>query len=131
MLKWFGQRAPRGKKLGATGEDLAAAHLKKQGFAILDRNFTCAAGELDLVARKGPLIVFAEVKTRRSERFGAPQAAVTPKKQKRIIKLANIYLKQKKLGHLQPRYDVIAVRWNDDGRPEIDHISAAFMTHPR
>ena len=127
MLKWFKRPVPSGKKLGASGEDLAASHLKKQGFAILDRNYRCAVGELDLVARKGPLIVFAEVKTRRSEHYGAPHTAVTPQKQKKIIKLAHIYLKQKNLGNLQPRYDVIAVRWNDNGRPEIDHIPAAFI----
>jgi putative endonuclease len=125
-LKWF-PKLKRPKKLGASGEDLAAAHLRSQGFLILDRNFRCSLGELDLVARKGLIIVFAEVKTRRSEQHGAPETAVTYKKQQRIIKLAHIYLKQKNLYHLQPRFDVIAILWKENGKPEIKHIPAAFM----
>ena len=126
-MKWLPRPVKSDKKLGASGEELAAAHLRSQGFAILERNFRCPLGELDLVARKGLLIVFAEVKTRRSEERGSPETAVTARKQRKIVKLAHFYLKQKNLYHLQPRFDVIAVRWKDDGRPEINHIPAAFM----
>jgi putative endonuclease len=124
-------RLPRlritGKKLGASGEDLAAKHLRSQGYAILERNFRCPIGELDLVARKENLLVFAEVKTRRSEQYGPPQTAVTLRKRRRIVKLAHFYMKQKKLYHLQPRFDVIAIQWKDGGRPLINHISGAFL----
>jgi putative endonuclease len=126
-LKWLPKLKRPEKKLGASGEDLAAAHLRSQGFLILDRNFRCSLGELDLVARKGLIIVFAEVKTRRSEQRGAPETAVTYKKQQRIIKLAHVYLKQNNLYHLQPRFDVIAILWKENGKPEIKHIPAAFM----
>jgi len=115
------------KKLGASGEDLAASHLRKQGFLILDRNFRCPIGELDLVARKNEILVFAEVKTRRTEQHGAPETAVNYRKQQRIIRLSNYYMKQKKLLHLQPRFDVIAILWKEKGKPEIKHIPAAFM----
>jgi len=126
-LKWPPFFKFKNKKLGATGEDLAAAHLRSQGFLILDRNFRCKIGELDIVARKNNVIVFAEVKTRRSEQRGGPEAAVTYRKQQRIVKLAHVYLKQKHLYHLQPRFDVIAILWRENGKPEIKHIPAAFM----
>jgi len=104
-----------------------AAHYRSQGFLILDRNFRCPLGELDLVARKNNLIVFVEVKTRRTEEHGAPETAVNYKKQRRIIRLSNYYLKQKKLWHLQPRFDVIAILWKEKASRRIKHIPAAFM----
>ena len=115
------------KKLGASGEDLAAKHLRSQGFLILERNFRCQLGELDIVARKENLLVFAEVKTRRSEKYGPPQTAVNLQKRRRIVKLANFYIKQKRLFHLQPRYDVIAIQWKAEDKPQINHIPAAFL----
>lgn len=121
------RRADDDKSLGAAGEELAARHLKKMGFAILEKNYRCPLGELDLIARKGPLLVFVEVKTRRSQHYGPPQTAVTMRKQQKIIRLAQLYIKQKKLYDLKCRFDVIAVHWNDDDRPQIKHIPAAFI----
>ena len=119
-------RRTAGKSLGASGEQLAARHLGRQGFVILERNYRCPIGELDLVARKGPLLVFAEVKTRKSGHYGPPEIAVTHRKQRKIVRLAQFYLKQKKLHDLQCRFDVLAVRWDERGRPVVDHIPAAF-----
>jgi putative endonuclease len=121
------QRGDDRKSLGASGEKAAARHLAKQGFAILERNYRCPLGEIDLVARKGPLLVFAEVKTRRSEQYGAPETAVGFRKQKKLVKLAQFYIKQKDFYGLQCRFDVVSVRWNDKGRPAVDHIPAAFF----
>ncbi len=118
------------KKLGDSGENLAAKHLRSQGYAIIERNYRLKAGELDLIARKGSTLVFVEVKTRRSDRYGPPETAVTRTKQRRIVRLAEMYMKQKKLLHLQPRFDVIAIQWKETGGHEINHIQAAFIARP-
>ncbi len=115
-------------RLGASGEELAARRMKKLGFAVVDRNWRCHAGEIDLVARKGPLLVFVEVKTRKSDRFGPPQNAVTARKKAKIEQLAGIYVKTKKLEDLKVRFDVIAIRWNEGGGSDMEHIEAAFTT---
>lgn len=116
----------RRKGLGAKGESLAARHLKKQGFAIVERNFNCTLGEIDIIARKGDLLVFAEVKTRMSKHYGAPEQSVNFPKQKKITRVAKCYLKNKKLGGLNCRFDVYAITFDDAQRPEIKHIPSAF-----
>ena len=88
------------RQLGDAGEDLAAAALKKQGYKILERNYVCPLGEIDLIARQGKTYVFIEVKTRKNDRFGAPQEAVNPAKQRKLRLLADYYLKQKRLGEV-------------------------------
>ncbi|GAA4900604.1 putative endonuclease [Stackebrandtia albiflava] len=77
--------------LGRRGEDLACAHLRRDGMRILCRNWRSRRGELDIVARSGRLLVFCEVKTRRSVRFGTPMSAVGPAKAARIRRLAQVY----------------------------------------
>ncbi|MFC1474819.1 YraN family protein [bacterium] len=119
------KRDPR-KKLGEKGEKAAAKYYKRQGFVILDRNYTCRLGELDLVVRKGDLLVFCEVKTLRSKSLGVPEMAVNASKQRRIVRLAKYYIKLKKLESLQARFDVVSVSWEEGGRPEVKHIPAAF-----
>jgi putative endonuclease len=113
------------RQLGEAGEDLAAAALKKQGYKILERNYTCTLGEIDLIARQGKTLVFIEVKTRRSERFGAPQEAVSPAKQARLRRLAAYYLKQKRLGEVAVRFDVVAITFASDA-PRVEIIQEAF-----
>ena len=88
------------RQLGDAGEDLAAAALKKQGYKILERNYVCPLGEVDLIARQGKTYVIIEVKTRKNERFGAPQEAVTSAKQHKLRRLADYYLQQKRLGEV-------------------------------
>ncbi|MBN2428535.1 MAG: YraN family protein [Deltaproteobacteria bacterium] len=110
--------------LGRWGEDLAVDFLKKRGMKILERNFRCPAGEIDIIARCGKHIIFVEVKTRKSEMFGTPQEAVNLRKQRQIIRAAQWYLEQKPL-NLQPRFDVLAIRAGDN-QPELEHIPDAF-----
>jgi putative endonuclease len=113
------------RQLGDAGEDLAAAALKKQGYKILARNCVTPLGEIDLIARQGKTYVFIEVKTRRDERFGAPQEAVHPAKQQKLRRLADYYLKQKRLGEVAMRFDVVAIIMGEDG-PQVEIIKNAF-----
>lgn len=79
-------------ELGKIGEEFAANLLELQGYRILERNFRCRMGEIDLIAEKDGEISFVEVKTRRSARFGRPAEAVSPEKQRRMRKAAEFYL---------------------------------------
>ena len=113
------------RQLGDAGEDLAAAALKKQGYKILERNYVCPLGEVDLIARQGKTYVFIEVKTRKNERFGAPQEAVTTTKQHKLRRLADYYVQQKRLGEVAMRFDVVAIIMGEDGH-KIEVIQNAF-----
>jgi len=110
--------------LGRWGEDLALDFLKTQGLKILERNFRCPAGEIDIIARSDRQIIFVEVKTRKSEIFGTPQEAVNQRKQTQIIRVAQWYLEQNP-ANLQPRFDVLAIR-TGEGKPDLEHIPDAF-----
>jgi putative transposase len=111
--------------LGETGEDLAAAALKKQGYKVIERNYRTPLGEIDLIARHQGVLVFIEVKTRSSARFGAGQEAVHYGKQARYRRLADYYLKQKRLGEIAVRFDVVGILWQD-GKPQVEVIEGAF-----
>ena len=111
--------------LGRRGEDAAALFLRRAGYKILERNYRTPVGELDIVARSGKLIVFVEVKTRRSSAFGTPQEAVGTHKQRQIVRAAQWYLGDGGGKGLQPRFDVIAVL-ERDGEPQIEHLVDAF-----
>jgi putative endonuclease len=113
------------RTLGDAGEDLAAAALKRQGYKILERNYVAPLGEIDLIARQGKTYVFIEVKTRKNDRFGAPQEAVTPAKQHKLRRLADYYLKQKRLGEVAVRFDVVGIVMNEEG-PRVEIIQEAF-----
>jgi putative endonuclease len=97
------------RQLGDHGEDLAAAALKQRGYKILERNYVTPLGEIDLIARQGKVLVVVEVKTRKSTRFGSPQEAVSAAKQGRLRRLADYYLKAKRLTGSPVRFDVVAV----------------------
>jgi putative endonuclease len=114
------------KTLGQRGETIAAAYLKGRKFTIIERNFRCKAGEVDIIARDGNSIVFVEVKTRRNLSFGPPQLALTPFKQRQISKAALTWLAKKKLFGANARFDVIAILLPDHEVPVIDHIRNAF-----
>jgi putative endonuclease len=113
------------RQLGDAGEDLAAAALKKQGYKILERNYTTPLGEIDLIARHRGELVFIEVKTRKSLRFGEPQDAVSAAKQARLRKLADYYLKRKRLGEVPMRFDVVAITLNLE-KQDLEIIRNAF-----
>jgi putative transposase len=113
------------RQLGDHGEDLAAAALKQQGYKILERNYVTPLGEIDLVARQGKTVVVVEVKTRKSTRFGSPQEAVSATKQGRLRRLADYYLKAKRLTGSPVRFDVVAVTLAGD-EPQVEIIPNAF-----
>ncbi|MBN1381932.1 MAG: YraN family protein [Deltaproteobacteria bacterium] len=112
-------------KTGKQGEDIAAAYLKKAGYRIIERNYRCIFGEMDIVARDGNTTVFVEVKSRRSDRFGEPQASVGPAKQKKLSMISMHYLKNKDLLDRNARFDVVAVKLTPDGH-EVKLIPNAF-----
>lgn len=116
----------RGRSLGERGEAAAARFLRRKGYRILERQWRCGAGELDLVALDGRVIVFVEVKTWRNAKGDHPAEAVDRKKQRRITRAALVYLKQHDLLESRVRFDVIAVTWPDGQKPRIDHIRSAF-----
>ncbi|MBI1908956.1 MAG: YraN family protein [Deltaproteobacteria bacterium] len=101
--------APERIALGKEGEALAAAHLKRLGFKILETNFRCRLGEIDIIAATAGKFLFAEVKTRRSYDFGSPLEAVDQRKQRKIFKVAQFYLMKKKGPDREIRFAVIAV----------------------
>ena len=101
------------KRKGARGEERASEFLRERGYRILERNYRCPLGELDIIARDGRVIVFVEVKTRSSHRFGSPQEAIGPRKKRRMTAIALFYLKgQGWLGE-PARFDVAAVNLGD------------------
>ena len=113
--------------LGKSGEDLACDELLRRGYAIVDRRYRTRAGEIDVVARDGPALVFVEVKTRRSSRCGLPADAVTRRKRRRIVLMASDYLARRRPRASSCRFDVVSVIIDHDGRAAVTVIPAAFM----
>lgn len=112
---------------GRKGEELAAGYLVAAGYRILEKNFRSRGGEVDIVALDcDGTIVFVEVKSRRSLKFGLPQLAVTPRKQRQISKGALSWISRNRMQDKGGRFDVIAVLLHHDGRHEIEHINNAF-----
>ena len=112
---------------GRDGERRAAWWLWLRGWRILDQRVRTPAGEVDIVARRGNLVAFVEVKTRRDMEGDPPQAAVNTRKQNRLGKLAQGYLKLKRLRQVSCRFDVVSVIFNDEGAVKaIRHIPNAF-----
>jgi len=97
------------KEQGRSGEDIALNYLQKQGYKIIERNYRCRYGEIDLIARDGKTLVFVEVKSRRSTAFGAPEEAVGTAKQKKISTVALWYLEEKNIHNRDARFDVVSV----------------------
>lgn len=112
--------------LGAYGEDVAAVYLREQGYALLERNFRCPLGEIDIIAKKHHDLIFVEVKTRRSTLFGLPQDAVGAHKQRQLLRSAQWYLKKPGVSRYHPRFDVIAILVQPGQTPKINHIQNAF-----
>ena len=111
--------------LGKEGERLAERFLEKKGYKLLERNYRCTAGELDLIVLDRRVIVFVEVKTRTGQGFGTPFEAVEFRKQRKIIQAAQFFLAEKGLQQRDARFDVVGVSWV--GRePVVEHIENAF-----
>jgi len=116
--------------LGAEGEARAARHLARRGYRIVARNVRAGGVEIDLVVRRGRLVVFVEVKTRRSRRLGPPELAVDPRKQARLVRGAAAWLAEHGRGVARARFDVIAceVGPGENGGDvwRVRHIAGAF-----
>ena len=110
---------------GKRGEELAAAYLAEAGYRIIERNYRCLFGEIDIVAEEGETLVFVEVKSRRSDAYGVPQLAVGLQKQKKISRISLHYLAERHLRHRPARFDVVAVKLLPAGH-RIDLIRNAF-----
>jgi putative endonuclease len=111
--------------LGKDGERIAELFLKKKGYKLVERNYRCAAGELDLVMLDRRVIVFVEVKTRTGSGYGTPLEAVAVRKQKKMIYVAEFFLSAKKLSQREARFDVVGVSW-PGAQPLVEHIENAF-----
>ena len=116
------------KRTGDQGEEIAANFLIARGFRVLERNFRCKGGEVDIIVRDpgDKSLVFIEVKARRSLAYGVPQLAVTPFKQRQISKAALTWLSQNRMHDQNARFDVIAILLHTDGLHAVDHIKNAF-----
>ena len=107
---------------GAYGERVAARHLEALGMTVLDRNWRCAAGELDLVLRDGDDVVVVEVKTRRGLEFGPPLAAVGPTKHARLRQLAELWAEERGLHRPALRIDLVGVLVPRRGPVRVEHV---------
>jgi putative endonuclease len=117
---------PSTTELGSHGERIAAAYLTRAGLRLLDRNWRCRDGELDIVAREGDALVFCEVKTRRGVGFGHPVEAVTVTKQRRLRVLAQRWLAAHDEHAPDLRFDVVGVLVRPSRPALVTHLRAAF-----
>jgi len=108
------------KQLGDFGERAARGYLQKRGYEIMESNFRCPVGEIDIVARDKDGLVFVEVRTRRGTRFGTPEESITPAKKAKLIELAESYIQQHEGLDLSWRIDVVAIEVGRGG--EISRI---------
>jgi len=113
-------------QLGQIGEEAAAAFLQRRGYHILERNFRNQWGEVDIIAKDKDTICFIEVKTRRTENFGAPFESVTRAKQRKLTHVALGYLKARESNEGNARFDVVSVLLKEDEDPRIEIIKNAF-----
>ncbi|PKQ09968.1 MAG: YraN family protein [Actinobacteria bacterium HGW-Actinobacteria-9] len=113
-------------ELGTRGEDAAAAFLERLGMTIMERNWRCKAGEIDIVGLDGETLVLVEVKTRRTAARGTPEEAVSPTKQKKLIRLAREYVAHASLEPQEIRFDVIGIVPISQDRALLRHHRAAF-----
>ena len=116
------------KDIGSLGEDIAETYLKQIGYTVLDRNFRCKIGEIDIIGKDGDYICFIEVKTRYGSIYGNPCEAVSYSKQRKIYKTAESYIMRKKLFKFNFRFDVIEIILNNSNNTSsIRLIKDAFQ----
>jgi putative endonuclease len=112
--------------VGARGEKLAADYLKKRGYKIIQRNFRCREGEIDIIAQKGECLVFVEVRTKKNTAFGTPEESVTLSKREKLISLADAYLQAYDKPPQSWRIDVVAVELGPNNKVlRLEHIENA------
>jgi putative endonuclease len=136
-VSWFSTKASEpalpalpadNRNTGNQGEEIAANFLIARGYRILERNFRCKGGEVDIIAREpeDKSLVFIEVKARRGLTYGVPQLAVTSFKQRQISKAALTWLSKNRLHDTNARFDVIAILLDGGGLHKVEHIVNAF-----
>jgi putative endonuclease len=114
------------KPLGDRGEQLAAEHLARAGWIVLHRNFRLGHKEIDLVARRGEVVAFVEVKTRAGRGYGHPLEAITPRKQREIYAVAESWIEQFGADGDVYRFDAVAVLVLGGGEPLVEHLEDAW-----
>jgi putative endonuclease len=136
-MDWFKRRGPQEPfscrynrktpppELGREGEALAAAFLRKKGYRIIEENYRCPLGEVDIVAVDGRTLCFVEVKTRSTRGYDRPEVAVHKRKQQRLSRTALWYLKEKRLQDVKARFDVVAIK-RRGSLDEVQHFENAF-----
>jgi len=112
--------------LGREGERVAEEFLRKKGYKLVERNYRCRGGEVDLIVLDRRVVVFVEVKTRTDHGFGNPLEAVEPRKQRRMILAAQLFLHEKKLHERDARFDVVGISW-PGSEPAVEHVQNAFV----
>jgi putative endonuclease len=112
-------------ELGRRGEAVAEAFLRTRNYTIVARNFRCRAGEIDLVALDGRVLVFVEVRSRRGDRLGTPLESVDRRKQAQVARVAQYFCSARGWHDRDARFDVVGVRFDVDP-PGIDHVTGAF-----
>ena len=117
------------QNMGALGEQAAADHLRRSGYRIVAQNHRCRRGEVDLIAERGQLLVFVEVRTRATAAFGRPEETVTTAKQRRVVAAARDYLARWRGPQRGVRFDVVAVIDGARG-PTLQHFENAFDAGP-
>lgn len=105
------------RRRGAVAEQFAARYLRGRGYRILELNYTCAAGEADIVAEADGALVFVEVKSRASGDFGPPREQVGPAKRRRLSRVAELYTKQHRISDRSIRFDIVEVELDERGAP--------------
>lgn len=113
------------QQTGKIGEDIAAEYLKKQGYTIMERNFRCKQGEIDMIAIDKEEIVFVEVKTRHNSNYGLASEAVNQQKKKHLMKTIQYYLYQRNLEDSFIRIDVMEI-YIKNNKAYINHIKQAI-----
>ncbi|MCR4392957.1 MAG: YraN family protein [Dehalococcoidales bacterium] len=114
------------KSTGQLGENIAREFLKKKGYNILEKNYRCREGEVDIIARKGEYLVFVEVRTRTNQNFGIPEESINIEKERHLLVAANHYLQQNRRADCAWRIDVVAIELNrDNGVKRIELIENA------
>lgn len=120
------RRSGHNKELGRKGEDAAVRFLERRGYDIVERNWTCFAGEADIIARDGEAVVFVEVKTRTGSSNGLPAEAVTKNKRERYEKIACAFLADYDVVDVPVRFDVVSISLIDADRAMVRHHIDAF-----
>ncbi len=115
------------KDSGKEGEEIACRHLKALGLHIIETNYRYGrSGEIDIIAKDGDVLVFCEVKLRKSDAYGDPEYGITPRKQAQVRRLAEIYLWDKQIENQECRFDVVAIKQYPRMKEQINYIPSAF-----